>query len=104
MLRCGDVVVAVMTSSVLLSRPIAEVIGIMQASLDPKVAIENFGTLPQNINYAIKSSYISALLPMIPETFIASRSIVVIPKESENNLANFIKKAKKNIVLIEAKE
>ena len=48
-----------------------EVIGIMQASLDPKVAIENFGTLPQNINYAIKSSYISALLPMIPETFIA---------------------------------
>ena len=81
-----------------------EVIGIMQASLDPKVAIETFGTLPQNINYAIKSSYISALLPMIPETFIASRSIVVVPKESENNLANFIKKAKKNIVLIEAKE
>ena len=83
---------------------IGEVIGIMQASLDPKVAIETFGTLPQNINYAIKSSYISALLPMIPETFIASRSIVVVPKESENNLANFIKKAKKNIVLIEAKE
>jgi hypothetical protein len=40
-----------------------EVIGITQASLDPKVAIGTFGTLPQNVNYAIKSSYISALLP-----------------------------------------
>lgn len=81
-----------------------EVIGIMQASLDPKVAMGTFGTLPQNVNYAIKSSYISALLPMLPETMIASRGIVVVPADPENNLANFIDKAKKNIVLIEAKE
>jgi len=81
-----------------------EVIGITQASLDPKVAIGTFGTLPQNVNYAIKSSYILTLLPMLPETLIASRGIMVVPTEPENTLANFIEKAKKNIVLIEAKE
>jgi S1-C subfamily serine protease len=81
-----------------------EVIGIMQAALDPKVAIGTYGTLPQNVNYAIKSRYISALLPMLPETFIASRGIAVVATESENALANFIEKAKKNIVLIEATE
>ena len=81
-----------------------EVIGITQASLDPKVAIGAFGTLPQNVNYAIKSSYISNLLPMLPGTMIASRGIVVVPADPENNLANFIDKVKKNIVLIEAKE
>lgn len=81
-----------------------EVIGITQSSLDPKVAIGALGTLPQNVNYAIKSSYISALLPMLPQTLIASRGIVVVPTEPENTLANFIEKAKKNIVLIEAKE
>ena len=81
-----------------------EVIGITQATLDPKLAIESFGTLPQNVNYAIKSNYISALLPMLPETLIASRGILVVPTEPENTLSHFIEKAKKNIVLIEAKE
>jgi S1-C subfamily serine protease len=56
-----------------------EVIGITQSSLDPKVAIRALGTLPQNVNYAIKSSYISALLPMLPQALIASRGIVVVP-------------------------
>jgi S1-C subfamily serine protease len=83
---------------------IGEVIGITQASLDPKVAISAFGTLPQNVNYAIKSDYISNLLPMLPETMIASRGIVIVQKDPENTLSNFIEKIKKNIVLIEANE
>ena len=41
---------------------------------------------------------------MFPQTLIASRGIMVVPAEPENTLANFIEKAKKNIVLIEAKE
>jgi S1-C subfamily serine protease len=81
-----------------------EVVGITSSSLDPKAAVEAFGTLPQNVNYAIKSTYISALLPMLPQTLIASRGIVVVPAEPKNTLANFIEKAKKNIVLIEATE
>ena len=79
-----------------------EVIGITQASLDPKVAIGTFGTLPQNVNYAIKSSYLTSLLPMLPETLVASRGISVVPTEPENSLSNFIERAKNNVVLIEA--
>ena len=79
-------------------------IGITQASLSTEVAVEEFGALPQNVNYAIKSSYISTLLPKLPKILIAPRGILIGPGESENNLANFIDKAKKNIVLIEAKE
>ena len=79
-----------------------EVIGITQSSLDPNVAIRALGTLPQNVNYAIKSSYISALLPMLPQTLIALRGIIVVPTEPKNSLANFIDNAKNNIVLIEA--
>ena len=39
---------------------------------------------------------------MLPETLVSNRGIVVVPTEPENTLANFIEKAKKNIVLIEA--
>ena len=79
-------------------------IGITTSSLDSSLAKDSMGAVPQNVNYAIKSSYISALLPMLPQTLIASRGIMVVPTEPENTLANFIEKAKKNIVLIEAKE
>mgnify|MGYP006095814735 CR=1 FL=1 len=76
-----------------------EVIGITQATLDSNIATRTFGALPQNVNYAIKSNYISKLLPMLPQTLIAPRGVMIIP---ENTLANFIEKVKKNIVLIEA--
>ena len=78
-----------------------EVIGITQATLDPQLATESIGALPQNVNYAIKSSYIKKLFPMLPETLVSNRGIVVVPSEPKNSLANFIDKAKNNIVLIE---
>ena len=79
-----------------------EVIGITQASLDPQLATESIGALPQNVNYAIKSSYIKKLFPMLPETLVSNRGIVVVPTDPKNSLANFIDNAKNNIVLIEA--
>ena len=78
-------------------------IGITQAALDPQLAAESIGALPQNVNYAIKSSYIKKLFPMLPETLVSNRGIVVVPTEPKNTLANFIDKAKNNIVLIEAR-
>ena len=80
-----------------------KVIGITQAALDPQLATESIGALPQNVNYAIKSSYIKKLFPMLPETLVSNRGIVVVPTEPKNSLANFIDKAKNNIVLIEAR-
>ena len=78
------------------------VIGIAQAALDPQLATESIGALPQNVNYAIKSSYIKKLLPMLPEILVSNRGIVVVPSDPKNSLANFIDKAKNNIVLVEA--
>ena len=79
-----------------------EVIAITQSSLDPRLATESIGALPQNVNYAIKSTYIKKLFPMLPETLVSNRGIVVVPTESKSSLANFIDNAKNNIVLIEA--
>jgi hypothetical protein len=41
---------------------------------------------------------------MLPQTLIASRGIMVVSTESENTHANFIERANKNIIMIEAKE
>jgi S1-C subfamily serine protease len=80
-----------------------EVIGITTASLS-LLAIEAIGAIPQNVNYAIKSSFVKNLLSTIPELMLSNTGIVVVPDEPENSLPNFIEQASKNIVLIEAKQ
>ena len=81
-----------------------EVIGITTSSLDSDLAKDAMGAVPQNINYAVKSLLIKNLMPTIPDIMVASRGIVVVPTEPENNLSNFIDNVQNNIVLIEAKE
>jgi hypothetical protein len=43
------------------------VIGVVVAMLDAKTAFQVSGSLPQNVNYAIKSTYARALLDTMPE-------------------------------------
>lgn len=43
------------------------VIGIVAARLNDQVAFETSGALPQNVNYAVKSSFILAFLDSVPE-------------------------------------
>ena len=81
-----------------------EVIGITTSSLDSDLAKDAMGAVPQNINYAVKSLLIKNLMPTIPDIMVASRGIVVVPTEPENNLSNFIENVQNNVVLIEAKE
>ncbi|KMP12049.1 hypothetical protein UZ36_02240 [Candidatus Nitromaritima sp. SCGC AAA799-C22] len=78
-----------------------EVIGITTASLSLN-AIRSLGTLPQNINYAIKSSLVNNLLATNPKTLLSNRGIVAVPKG--NSLSDFFEQVSNNIVLIEAKE
>jgi S1-C subfamily serine protease len=80
-----------------------EVIGITTASLS-LLAIDAMGAIPQNVNYAIKSSFVKNLLSTIPELLLSNTGIVVVPNEPGNSLPKFIEQASKNIVLIEAKE
>jgi hypothetical protein len=64
-----------------------------------KVAIRAFGTLPQNVNYAIKSSFVNKNSGTVPEFLFSNRGIVVTPNNS-NSRADFIEKISKNVVLI----
>ncbi len=43
------------------------VVGIVTARLDDKAGLETSGALPQNVNYALKSSYVLSLLESVPE-------------------------------------
>ncbi len=80
-----------------------EVIGITTASLSLN-AIHSLGAVPQNINYAIKSSFVNNLLTTIPKTLLSNRGIVVVPNKPGNSLSDFFERVSNNIVLIEAKE
>ena len=75
-----------------------EVIGLTTASLSLH-AIESLGAVPQNVNYAIKSSFVKNVIGTVSESLISNRGIVIIPTES-NSRADFIEKIKKNVVLI----
>ena len=80
-----------------------EVIGITTASLSLN-AIRSLGAVPQNVNYAIKSSFVNNLLTTIPKTLLSNRGIVVVPSKPGNSLADFFERVSNNIVLIEAKD
>jgi tetratricopeptide (TPR) repeat protein len=79
-----------------------EVIGITTASLSLN-AIQSLGAVPQNVNYAIKSSFVNNLLTTIPKTLLSNRGIVVVPNKPGNSLSDFFERVSNNIVLIEAK-
>lgn len=80
-----------------------EVIGVTTASLSLN-AIRSLGAVPQNVNYAIKSSFVNNLLTTIPKTLLSNRGIVVVPSKPGNSLADFFERVSNNIVLIEAKD
>jgi S1-C subfamily serine protease len=44
-----------------------ELAGIVVASLDMHYIYEHFGTIPQNVNFAVKSEYLLNLLEMLPD-------------------------------------
>ena len=75
-----------------------ELIGVVTSSIDSVQTQKVFGTTPQNVNFAIKSSYIKSLLPNLPDAFIRDKGIVVVPVEE----VGFKERVKNDIVLVEA--
>tara|TARA_B100000676_G_C18080469_1_gene850787 strand:- start:1506 stop:2834 length:1329 start_codon:yes stop_codon:yes gene_type:complete len=75
-----------------------ELIGIATSSIDSEQTRKVFGAIPQNVNFAIKSSYITSLLSKLPDTFIKQKGIVVVPVEEDG----FKERVKNDIVLVEA--
>ena len=75
-----------------------ELIGIATSSIDAEQTKKVFGAIPQNVNFAIKSSYINSLLPNLPDTFIRKKGIIPVPIEQPS----FKERVKNDIVLVEA--
>ena len=75
-----------------------ELIGMATSSIDSVQTQKVFGTIPQNVNFAIKSSYIKSLLPNLPDAFIRDKGIVVVRVEE----VGFKERVKNDIVLVEA--
>ena len=74
-----------------------ELIGIATSSIDSEQTKKVFGATPQNVNFAIKSSYINSLLPKLPDTFIKQKGIVPVSIEQ----SSFKERVKNDIVLVE---
>ena len=75
-----------------------EVVGLTTSSLS-LLAIESMGAVPQNVNYAVKSSFVKNTISTIPEALLSNRGIVVVQTDS-NSRSDFIQAIKKNVVLI----
>ena len=75
-----------------------ELIGIATSSIDSDQTKKVFGSVPQNVNFVIKSSYIKSMLTKLPDAFIRDKGIIVVPTEE----LKFKERVKNDIVLIEA--
>jgi len=73
------------------------VIGIIVAMLDAKTAFKISGSLPQNVNYAIKSTYAQTLIDTMPE--ISGSLLPAFKKETFDNVVNRVKKCAVMIVV-----
>mgnify|MGYP003972032207 FL=1 len=74
-----------------------ELIGIATSSIDSDQTKKVFGSVPQNVNFVIKSSYIKSMLTKLPDAFIRDKGIIVVPTEE----LKFKERVKNDIVLIE---
>ena len=72
------------------------VIGIVVAKMGDVEALESTGSIPQNVNYAIKSSFALALLETLPEASQNLRPLF----QKERNSSEIIDDSQKAVVLI----
>jgi S1-C subfamily serine protease len=77
-----------------------ELVGVVVSGLNAKYFYENAGIIPQNVNFAVKSTYLSNLLSMIPEgDDIIKRRNAVLHTALENQveqLGRFVVQIKSN--------
>jgi len=76
-----------------------QVIGVITATLDQFVTLKASGTLPQNVNYALKFDYVIPLL----RHYLSEKPIKQIVSEESKKVTDLIKLAEPSVVLIIAK-
>jgi len=72
------------------------VIGIVSAKLDASVALAASGALPENVNYAVKSSLLLSFLESVPD--VANK--LKTPNTADEKFEDVVKSAQDAVVLV----
>jgi len=81
------------------------VYGVIIAMLDAETAFKVTGSLPQNVNYAVKNAYAQALLDTLPEvTEKLPKPAGTSPFSSRPSFEDVVKRVEKSIVMVLAYE
>jgi S1-C subfamily serine protease len=73
-----------------------QVVGLVVAKLDEIATAKETGSLPQNVNYALKSSFVLSFLESLPEL----NGKLVEPKKAGLSRTQVVEKASKAVVMI----
>ena len=72
------------------------VVGVVAAKLNANAALETSGALPENVNYAVKSSFLLGFLESVPAIFIKLKAPNIIERKFED----VVRSAEKAAVLV----
>jgi serine protease Do len=72
------------------------VVGVVSAKLNARTALQSSGALPENVNYAVKSSYLLSFLESVPEVSAKLKE----PGTQEKKFEDVVKEAEQAAVLV----
>ena len=72
------------------------VVGVVSAKLSARAALAASGSLPENVNYAVKSSYLLSFLESVPEVSAKLKE----PRTAERKFEDVVKDAEQAAVLV----
>ena len=72
------------------------VVGVVSAKLNAVAALSTSGALPENVNYAVKSSYLLSFLESVPELAAKLKE----PRTGERKFEDVVKDAEQAAVLV----
>jgi serine protease Do len=72
------------------------VVGVVSATLSVKAALATSGALPQNVSYAVKSSFLLSFLESVPEVVAKLKE----PNTKDVKFADVVEQAKEGAVLV----
>jgi serine protease Do len=71
-------------------------VGVVAAKLSARAALDVSGSLPENVNYAVKSSFLLSFLESVPEVSAKLKE----PNSSERKFEDVVKSAEQAAVLV----
>ena len=72
------------------------VVGVVSAKLSARAALSTSGALPENVNYAVKSSYLLGFLESVPEVAAKLKE----PNTKDRKFEDVVKDAEQAAVLV----